>query len=249
MSKTTLNVYKIGGKSIDDPAALRAFLDVFVADPNAKILVHGGGVLAAQLAQSLHIPVVMHEGRRITDADTLRIVTMVYAGWINKTLVAQLEARGCRAVGISGADAGCMRSVRRAPEPLDYGFVGDITPQGINTHFLASLLRAHTTPVCCSITCTAEGQLLNTNADTIASNMAISMCDYFTTRLIFAFDKDGVLYPKATAPIPLLSYKQYQAMKADGAITDGMIPKLDNAFSALEQGVATVCIGKTQLQL
>lgn len=248
MDKKTLTLFKIGGNSIDNPQALEAFLNDFTACESPKILVHGGGVLAGELAKKLGIPVQMHEGRRITDAQTLQVVTMVYAGWINKTLVAALNARGCKSIGLCGADNSLFTSTKRAPTPIDFGFVGDMDAESVNAPFLCQLLRNGITPVCCSITCTSDGQLLNTNADTVASSVSRAMRHYFQTRLIFVFDKAGVLYPGVAEALPLLSKKQYQQMKEQGYISGGMIPKLDNAFAALEQGIEQVYVGNTRIQ-
>ncbi len=244
-----LEIYKIGGNCIDNEQVLDNFLNDFTEKEQPKILVHGGGVMAGQMASSLNIPVRMIDGRRVTDRETLKIVTMVYAGWANKNIVAQLEKKGCRAMGLSGADGSTMVSVQRNPQPVDFGFVGDLSPEGINTDLINDLLRLHITPVFCAITCTREGQLLNTNADTVAGVLASAMRKYYHVRLIFVFDKEGVLYPETGEVIPLLSKKQYLVLKEQKIVTSGMLPKLDNAFAALEKGIEEVYVGKTKLQL
>lgn len=250
MVREPLTLFKIGGNVVDNPAALDHFISHFVcATPGHKVVVHGGGVKAGQLAEQLGIPVRMQEGRRLTDLATLDVVTMVYAGLINKQLVAKLGQNGLTAIGLSGADGALMTSTQRPAHPVDYGFVGDLKPEGIQTALLVRLLHLPAVPVLCSITCTAQGQLLNTNADNVALCVAVALSQHFSTRLVYVFDKEGVLYPQATEPIPLLSYKQFMHMKEVGQVKDGMIPKLETAFHALRQGVESVSVGKTVIQL
>ena len=242
--KPIVNVIKIGGNVIDNDPALTQFLCDFAALDGLKILVHGGGKLATRLAEQLNIPVQMHEGRRITNAETLKIATMVYAGWINKTIVAKLQNLNCNAMGLSGADANVIPATRLSPMPIDFGFVGDIQSEQINFSFLNMLLKQQICPVCCAITHDKQGHLLNSNADTIASSLAVSLSSEYDTRLIFCFEKNGVLSNPDDdhSVIPEITKNTYTTLKADGVITAGMIPKIDNAFKAIDAGVNEVMI-------
>lgn len=239
-----LNIVKIGGNVADDEPQLAQFLKDFSAIRGFKILVHGGGKLATRLCDALNIPTQMLEGRRVTDAETLKVVSMVYAGWINKSIVAQLHALGCQAIGLSGADGNAIPAVRRSPVPVDYGFVGDVSPVQINTRFIQTLLEQGLTPVFSAITHDEHGSLLNSNADGVASSLAIALSDLMPTRLIFCFEKNGVLRDpsnNATA-IPEITRERYEEYKAEGAISGGMIPKIDSAFKAISFGVKEVVI-------
>jgi acetylglutamate kinase len=169
-----IKVVKIGGNVIDNEAALERFVADFAANEGQKVLVHGGGKLATRLAEKLEIPTTMIDGRRVTDSQTLDVVTMVYAGGVNKRIVAALQAAGCNALGLSGADANMIPAVRRSPVPVDYGFVGDIDATKINVSMLGVMLDAGITPVFCAITHDGEGTLLNSNADSVASAVAVS---------------------------------------------------------------------------
>jgi acetylglutamate kinase len=244
-----LNIFKIGGNILDDPKRLDTFLNTFCDCSEKKILVHGGGKLASELCRQLDIKVVMNQGRRITDLMTLRVAVMVYAGWINKNLVASLLSRGCRVLGLSGADGGCIIADKRKPEPVDYGFAGDLKDGSVNTIFIRQLLDKGLVPVFSPITCDPAGQLLNTNADTIASALAVAFRRYYTVRLRFLFDREGVCCPGSDKPLPLLSRAQYEKLRDQGTISDGMIPKVENALRALEQGIDEVLIGNTCIQL
>jgi acetylglutamate kinase len=244
-----LDIFKIGGNVIDDPGMFQQFLDTFCNCPERKLLVHGGGVMATDLAQRLGIPVQMHQGRRITDQETLRVAVMVYAGWVNKSLVAALLARNCRALGLSGADGQCIISRKRDPLPVDYGLAGDLTHESINALFIDGLLNEHVVPVFCPITCSREGQLLNTNADTIASALAFSLSRKYKVRLKYVFDREGIICPGSEKPLALLSRRQYRELRKEGIICGGMIPKVENALKALESGIEEVYIGKTSVQL
>ncbi len=241
-----LTIVKIGGNIIDDESALLPFLDAFARLDGPKILVHGGGKLAADLAAQLGVEQTMAEGRRITDAATLRIVTMVYAGWINKGLVAKLNARGLRCLGLCGADAGLIPAVKRPVKTIDYGFVGDLLTDQIQTGFLRDCLDRGLTPVIAPISADADGQLLNVNADTIAQSVAIAMAAEMPVDLIYSFDQPGVMLDvkDPASMIPALDCGRYAALRASGAVHSGMIPKLDNAFFALEQGVRKVILGQ-----
>lgn len=237
-----LTILKIGGNIIDVPYLLEKFISDFVKIEVPKILIHGGGKLASELSAKMGIETKMHEGRRITDYETLKLVTMVYAGLINKEIVAGFQKDGCNAIGLSGADANIIPATRRAPQPIDFGYVGDVNPQMINDRFLFSLLSMGITPVICAITHDGNGSLLNTNADTIASSIAIAMSKHYSTKLVYCFEKNGVLLDPDDddSVISLITYDHFQNLKKEGIISKGMIPKLDNAFKAISNGVSEV---------
>ena len=242
-----ISLYKVGGNVVDDPAALERFCREFAAVPGPKVLVHGGGVRASQVQKALGQEPVKIEGRRVTDAQTLEVVTMVYAGWCNKDIVARLQACGCNAIGLAGCDGGVITARRRPPKNLsdgvtkvDFGFVGDVTPESVNRGFLMQLLDAGLTPVLSAINHDGAGQLLNTNADTVAA----SVCVALGAKLFYCFEKNGVLCDRNDddSVIPVLDPGAYARLKAEGRVADGMIPKLDNAFKALRDGAAGVVI-------
>ena len=237
-----LTVVKVGGAILEDAVSLSGFLDRFVALPGFKILVHGGGRAATSLAAKLGIESKMVEGRRITDAETLDIVTMVYGGLVNKNTVAALQARNCNAAGFTGADLNLVKARKRPVAEIDYGFVGDIT--AVQSGAFANLLQLGITPVVAPLTHDGNGQFLNTNADTMASAIAIAMSTLYEVTLIFCFEKPGVLLnaDDDTSVIPQLSAGLYQSLKEQKIIHSGMIPKLDNSFAALQQGVKQVII-------
>lgn len=241
-----LYVIKIGGNIIDDEAKLSSFLTAFAGIGGKKILVHGGGKLATKLAAQLGVEQQMIDGRRVTDADTLRIVTMVYAGYINKNIVAQLQANQCNAIGLCGADGNILQSHKRQHATIDYGFVGDVDK--VNTPVLQSLLAQQVTVVMAPITHNMEGQLLNTNADTIAQEIAQAMSAHYQVHLIYSFEKAGVLHNAEddSTVIPAITQASYVQLKQQNIIFAGMIPKLDNAFAALNRGVHRVVIGKAE---
>jgi|SRR5436189_1942537 len=241
-----LYIIKIGGNIIDDETKLSSFLRDFSEISDRKILVHGGGKLATQLAERLGIKQTLVDGRRITDAETLKVVTMVYAGYINKNIVAQLQSNHCNAVGLCGTDGDLILAHKRKHPVIDYGFVGDV--DAINVALLTSLLRQNFSVVVASLTHDQQGQLLNTNADTIAQEMAKAISAEFDVNLIYSFEKTGVLLDTndETTVIPTLSSSLYQQLKAKEKIFAGMIPKLDNAFTALNSGVKRVIIGKAE---
>jgi len=241
-----LYIIKIGGNIIDDDVKLAAFLQSFASIQAPKILVHGGGKLATKLAAQLGIEQQMIEGRRITDAETLKIVTMVYAGFINKNIVAQLQANGCNAIGLCGADGNVIQAHKRQHSSIDYGFVGDVDI--VNTALLQSLLAQHINVVLAPITHNKEGLLLNTNADTIAQEVAQAMSKFYEVHLIYSFEKKGVLLDTndENSIIKSISPSYYAALKNEQKIFAGMIPKLDNAFAALNKGVYRVVIGKAE---
>lgn len=238
-----LYVIKIGGNIIDDEVQLKSFVANVAAIPHAKILVHGGGKLATRVAEALQIPQQMQDGRRITDADTLKVVTMVYAGAINKNIVALLQQQGCNALGLTGADGNLIKAKKRNPEPVNYGFVGDV--QQVNTALAASLLQQNICLVCAPITHNAEGSLLNTNADTIAQEMAKAMSNLYHVSLIYCFEKKGVLRNARDdeSVITQINPSLFEQLKADGTVNAGMLPKLQNAFDAISRGVTDVTIG------
>ena len=239
-----ITVVKIGGNVIDNEVALERFVKDFAQLPSPKVLIHGGGKLATRLAEKLEIPTTMIEGRRVTDAETLNIVTMVYAGLINKRVVAMLQAEGCNALGFSGADGNMIPAVKRNPEPLDYGFVGDIDASKINTALLGTLLESGVTPVFCAITHDGKGSLLNSNADSVASAVAVASASIAETDLVFCFEKQGVLrdVEDDSSVISLITKADYPSLRSEGIISKGMIPKIDNAFRAIESGVSSVTI-------
>lgn len=271
-----IKVVKIGGNVVDNPVLLREFVKDFAAMPGMKILIHGGGVMASQMQKEMGMVPKMIEGRRVTDEETLKVVTMVYAGWCNKNITALLQAEGCNAIGLTGADGNAIKARRRPPvhveslgTEVDYGFVGDVTADSVNAKFIYSLLQQGIVPVFNAINHDGEGNLLNTNADTIASSVAIAMANYkyrtprevcsrceectfcsddgrltHETELIYCFEKDGVLYDKDddSSVIAEINKEKFAELKADGIVADGMIPKLSNSFKAIDNGVARVII-------
>jgi len=242
-----LTIVKVGGKVVEEKESLAQLLDHFSQIRGKRILVHGGGRLATSLAEKLGIETKMVEGRRITDEATLEVVTMVYAGLVNKNIVAGLQARGCNSIGLTGADLNVIRAVKRPVKTVDYGFVGDI--MGVNTSELRLLLNEEVVPVMAPITHDTHGQLLNTNADTIAADLAIELSNYFTVNLFYCFEKKGVLLnpDDENSVISELSYDRFKELQISGAIKEGMIPKLDNGFSAMKNGVSQVLITNPNL--
>jgi acetylglutamate kinase len=241
-----LYIIKIGGNIIDDEEKLSSFLKVFAAVEGKKILVHGGGKLATKLAEQMNVPQQMVEGRRITDAETLKIVTMVYAGYINKNIVAQLQANDCNALGLSGADGNVIQAHKRVHAIIDYGFAGDV--DFINSSLLQTLLQQNISLVVAPITHDKQGQLLNTNADTIAQEIAKELSQQFDVNLIYSFEKAGVLLDSYddSSVINKINSASYKELKEKNLVFAGMIPKLDNAFAALNSGVKKVIIGKAE---
>ena len=291
-----IKVIKIGGNIVDNPELLAAFVKDFAAMPGMKVLIHGGGVMASQMQKSMGMIPVMVEGRRVTDEATLKVVTMVYAGWCNKNIVALLQGAGCNAIGLCGADGNVIKAAKRQPvkveisaedaatspaagnmtacdeagfQMVDYGFVGDVKADSVNAGFIYSLLERGIVPVFNAINHDGEGNLLNTNADTIASSVAIALaghkyrnrwevcsaCEDCThcsddgkltheVELIYCFEKDGVLFDKDddNSVIPQIDREKFAALKAEGIVADGMIPKLTNSFKAIDSGVSRVII-------
>ncbi len=239
-----LYIIKIGGNVINDKELLASFLKQFSLLDGFKILVHGGGKLATNLAQKLGVEQTLIEGRRITNAETLDIAVMVYAGLINKMIVAQLQALQINALGLSGADANLIQTSKRVHAQIDFGFVGDLAESGVNFTQLEMFLNQGIIPVLCAITHDGNGNLLNTNADTLASKVAIVLNKIFEVNLVYCFEKNGVLsnVNMENSYIETITPKIYANLKSQGTITLGMIPKLDNAFEAINSGVKKVII-------
>lgn len=229
---------------MDDEKALGVFLRDFASIHEPKILIHGGGKIATKIGDQLGIKSQYVDGRRITDEATRDLVTMVYGGLINKKMVASLQALQCNALGVTGADGNLINAIRRPVREIDYGYVGDITPEGVNSSFLYFLLKQNVTPVFAPLTYSA-GEMLNTNADTIASTIAISLSKHFDIRLIFCFEKKGALLDidDEASVIHQLNEATYKQLLAKGVFADGILPKLENAFSAIHAGVKEVLIG------
>ncbi|MGZ3836525.1 MAG: acetylglutamate kinase [Mucilaginibacter sp.] len=247
MSKAQLHIIKIGGNVIDNSENLHHFLKDFTALDGYKILVHGGGKVATQLSEELGIEPKLVDGRRITDIETLRVVTMVYGGLINKNIVAQLQRFGTNAIGVTGADGNLIRTTTRPVKAIDYGFVGDIDDESVDAQNIGKLLDAGFTPVFCAITHDGEGQLLNTNADTIASALAVALSKLYETTLIYCFEKKGVLHDinDEESVIRDIDPERYEELKKKQIIHSGMLPKLDNALTAINCGVKAVIIGRS----
>jgi acetylglutamate kinase len=237
-----LIVIKIGGQVIDDQEKLDRALSGFAGLEGQKILIHGGGKIANQMLEKLNLEKQVVDGRRITDLESLKVVQMVYAGLVNKNIVAKLQSFNCLALGLSGADVNCILAEKRPVKEIDYGFVGDVIE--VNASILKTIINQGITPVICSLTHDGAGQILNTNADTIATEVAISMTKHYRTSLIYCFEQSGVLanIDDEKSIIFDLHPGYYQQLKAAGKIYEGMIPKLDNAFRALGHGVNNVFI-------
>ncbi len=242
-NKKPVTLIKIGGNIIDSPTELTQFLSDFSKIDGYKILVHGGGKSATKMAESIGLVPQMIDGRRITDAAMLDVVVMIYAGQINKNIVAKLQANNTNAMGFSGADGNLIQSDKRNHPTIDYGFVGDV--RKVNTKLLETLLSNGIVPVFCAITHDAKGQLLNTNADTIASELAIALSEVFDVTLNYCFEKPGVLYDAEddSSVISTINQELYSKLKSEKAIHSGMIPKLDNCFNSLSKGVQKIKIG------
>lgn len=245
--KPVLNIVKIGGRLIEEEQLLQEFLSNFSKMEGLKVLVHGGGILATQLSEKLGFPTTMFNGRRITDEHALKVIVMTYAGLLNKNLVAGLLANGCKAVGLCGADGGSIISVKRPEIPVDYGFVGDV--EEVDDKFITSLLQQETIPVFSAISCTRDGQLLNTNADSIATEIAKAMAGEYEVNLYFCMEKKGVLLDvnDETSIIKDLDSERYADLLAEGKITEGMLPKLHNCFQAVENNVSAIYLGDSSL--
>jgi len=241
-----IRVVKCGGQVLDDTALLRNFCRDFAAMEGPKVLVHGGGALAGRFQKALGIEPVKYEGRRVTDDATLQVVTMVFAGWCNKQMVAFLQAEGCNALGLSGCDGSVVTAAKRPPKTLsdgrtvDFGWVGDVTAASVRKDLLLSLMEKGLVPVLCAINHDGAGQLLNTNADTMAGSVAAAL----GAELVTCFEQPGVLRDvrDPASVIPHIDRATYPVLKAEGVVANGMIPKLDQAFAALAQGAVSVRI-------
>jgi len=240
-----LFVIKIGGNVIDSEKNLSAFLDDVANIKGKKILIHGGGKIATRIGEQLGIAPNYTNGRRITDAATIDLVTMVYGGLVNKKIIAQLQAKGCNAIGLTGADANIIPAEKRPVKEIDYGFVGDVKENKINTAILTSLLENSLVPVFAPLTHDEKGQVLNTNADTIASSLAVALSEKYQVRLIYCFEKKGVLENVAddNSVITLITKDIYKYLLEQHKLFDGILPKIDNAFAAIGNGVQEVIIG------
>ncbi len=241
----TLLVIKIGGHVVDREESLEDFLGTFAALQRPRILVHGGGKIATRVGERLGIVSHYVNGRRITDAATMDLVTMVYGGLVNKKIVARLQACGCAAIGLTGADANILPARRRPPGEVDYGFAGDVQAGDVHAGRLRLLMDHALVPVVAPLTHDGQGQLLNTNADTIASALAVALSPWYRVRLIYCFEKKGVLRDVADEEdvVSRIDRAEYDRLLQAGALADGILPKLDNAFDAIAQGVAEVLIG------
>lgn len=245
--KGRLSVVKIGGNVIENKEELDRFITLFSALEGVKILVHGGGKLATQIASKLGVVSQLVNGRRITDGESIDIITMVYGGLTNKTIVAKLQAKGCNAIGMSGADGNAIQAHKRPVKEIDYGFVGDI--DGINSELIGTLLKVGLTPVFCALSHDGKGQILNTNADTIASEIAIGMGELYETVLYYCFEKKGVLVDlnDENSVVQQIDSKKYQELLDQKIIADGMLPKLENCYHALHHKVHKVCLGDIEM--
>lgn len=237
-----LTVIKVGGKIVEEEATLGRLLNDFARIEGHKVLVHGGGRSATKLAAQLGIESKMVNGRRITDSETLKVVTMVYGGLVNKNIVAGLQARGVNALGLTGADMNVIRSVKRPVKEVDYGFVGDV--EKVDASLLSDLIYKGVVPVMAPLTHDGKGNMLNTNADTIAGETAKALATLFDVTLVFCFEKKGVLRDENDdeSVISLITPADFERYVADGTIQGGMIPKLENSFAAIEAGVTEVII-------
>ncbi len=247
MLKQKLKIVKIGGNVINNKDALSSFLVDFSKINGSKILVHGGGRYASEMISELGLKPKMVNGRRVTDESTLEIVTMVYAGLLNKNVVAALQKNNCNAIGLTGADGNAIRAHKRIVKEVDYGFAGDV--DGVNSEMIKVLVSNDLTPVFCAITHDKKGQLLNTNADTIAAELAKGMSKYFEVELIYCFEKLGVLADinNDATLIERIDFVSLSFLKKENIISHGMLPKIDNCFDALQNGVKRVIIGKPEV--
>lgn len=243
-----LYIIKIGGNLIDDEESLDQFLLQFSEIKEHKILVHGGGKLANTLAEKLGVPQQVIDGRRITDKATLDIVTMVYAGRINKNLVAKLQSFDCNAIGFSGADGNVIKAEKRQHPEIDFGFVGDIDEKSINHELIINMINLGLVPVFSAITHDKKGNLFNTNADTIAGTIAQALSKHFDTELLFCFDKNGVLenIEDENSNLKTINKQEFSELKSEGKLHKGILPKLENAFRAKENGVQKVALIKEE---
>ena len=240
--KEKITIIKVGGKIVEEHESLNSLLDRFAQIEGRKVLIHGGGRSATRIAERLGIESRMVGGRRITDSDTLQVVTMVYGGLVNKNIVAQLQARGVNALGLTGADCNIIRAHKRPVGEVDYGFVGDV--DRADGAMLSRLIEQGIVPIIAPLTHDGNGNMLNTNADTMASETAKALSAHYETRLIYSFEHPGVMRDPddAASLIPTITRESYRTLLADGTVSGGMIPKIDNAFNAIENGVREVII-------
>lgn len=240
-----LFVIKIGGNVIDNEISLNAFLKDIAAIRGKKILIHGGGKIATKIADKLGVESKYINGRRITDNDTIDIVTMVYGGLVNKKMVAQLQALQCNAIGLTGADANIIPATKRPVKEIDFGWVGDVNNEQLKVENLKLLIDADLTPVFAPLTHDGAGHILNTNADTIASSLAVALSKFYDVRLIYCFEKKGVLenVEDENSVIRKINKEKYAQLTAEKKLFEGILPKIDNAFAAIDAGVKQVLIG------
>ena len=244
MMREKITIIKVGGKIVEETASLAALLDRFAAIDGRKVLIHGGGRSATRIAEQLGIESKMIDGRRITDEETLKVVTMVYGGLVNKNIVAGLQARGVNALGLTGADCNIIRAHKRLVKSIDYGFVGDV--EKADGDMLSKLIEQGITPIVAPLTHDGKGSILNTNADTMAAETAKALAKIYDTTLIYCFELPGVMRnpDDANSLIATITGESYKNLLADGTINGGMIPKMENAFNAIGNGVAKVIITK-----
>jgi acetylglutamate kinase len=242
-----LFVIKIGGNVINDEEQLSSFLDSFAQIEEKKILVHGGGKIATSIGNKLGIQSTYIDGRRITDDETIDLVTMVYGGLVNKKIVAQLQAKNCNAIGVTGADANLLPAKKRPVKEIDYGWVGDLKDEYIDSQNWRLFLENGLVPVVASLTHDSKGHILNTNADTIASVVSVNLSKTYETKLVFCFEKNGVLMDVQNegSVIDKIDHNKYLALKESGNLFAGILPKIDNAFDAIRKGVNEVIIGNS----
>ena len=240
-----LFVIKIGGNVIDNETALRQFLLSFASADSRKILIHGGGKIATKIGDQLGIESKYNNGRRITDEATIDLVTMVYGGLVNKKIVVQLQSLSCNAIGLTGADANIIPATKRPVKDIDYGFAGDVKANDINATILNVLLQQNITPIIAPLTHDGKGQILNTNADTIASSLAVALSKLYDVRLIYCFEKKGILTDVGddNSVINFITKEKYSQLLEEKKLFDGILPKIDNAFAAIDNGVKEVLIG------
>jgi len=245
--KNKLTIVKIGGNVINDEVALTTFLADFTSIDGLKIVVHGGGKKASEMSEKMGLTPKMINGRRITDAANLDVVTMVYAGLLNKNITAKLQQQNCNAIGLSGADANIIKGHKRIVKDIDYGFAGDVDE--VDDSVIKILLENNLTPVFCAITHDKNGQLLNTNADTIASEIAGALASSYNVQLIYCFEKNGVLRDVNDdySVIENIDSESYKELKQKNIIAEGMLPKLENCFYALHKGVEKIIIGNPKV--
>jgi acetylglutamate kinase len=240
-----LSIIKIGGNVLDHAAGLQDFLQRFAEVEGMKILVHGGGKIATRIGEKLGIEAKYVDGRRITDDETMDLVTMVYGGLVNKQVVSALQGLGCNAIGLTGADANIIPASKRTVKTIDYGWAGDVEPSSLQANTLKLFLEMGLTPVFAPLTHDTKGHMLNTNADTIASSVALALSPFFEVHLMYSFEKKGVLQSveDENSVVRRIDRPTFEAMKASGALHSGMLPKIENALQAIERGVTRVIIG------